>query len=110
MASATRTPGNRTSAVSEHSTYIEFRPTVVSGGEIRHSTAVPPDRTFEVTERGELVARLVPIPRTGTIIDQLVAAGRVTPPTASWHELPGSAEDGINVADELAATHEQQRY
>ena len=66
--------------------------------------------TVEVTERGQLVARLVPAPRTGTILDQLVAAGRVTPATSSWHELPGGGEDGINVADELAAIREQERY
>lgn len=68
--------------------------------------------TVEVTERGELVARLVPAPRTGTIIDELVAAGRVTPATTSWHELPPAegTEDGINVADELAAMREQERY
>lgn len=68
--------------------------------------------TVEVTERGQLVARLVPAPRTGTILDELVAAGRVTPATASWHELrpPAVADDGINVADELAAMREEERY
>ncbi|MGH3906165.1 MAG: type II toxin-antitoxin system Phd/YefM family antitoxin [Pseudonocardiaceae bacterium] len=68
--------------------------------------------TVEVTERGQLVARLVPAPRTGTVLDELVAAGRVMPATTSWHELPppGSADDGINVADELAAMREQDRY
>lgn len=68
--------------------------------------------TIEVTERGQLVARLVPAPRTGTILDRFVAAGRVTPATASWHELraPAFADDGINVADELAAAREEERY
>lgn len=68
--------------------------------------------TVEVTERGRLVARLVPPPRTGTILDEFVAAGRVTPPTTSWHELrlPAVANDGINVADELAAMREEERY
>lgn len=61
--------------------------------------------TIEVTERGQLVARLVPAPRTGTILDELVATGRITPATTSWHELPPaeSTEDGISVASELAA-------
>jgi len=68
--------------------------------------------TVEVTERGQLVARLVPAPRTGTILDEFVAAGRVTVPTASWHELSrsGVADDGINVAGELAAMREEERY
>lgn len=68
--------------------------------------------TVEVTERGQLVARLVPAPRTGTTLDQLVAAGRVTPATASWHELPPpeGAEERVDVADELATVREQERY
>jgi prevent-host-death family protein len=78
----------------------------------KYIAMVKDGETIEVTERGRLVARLVPAPRTGTILDDLVAAGRVTPATTSWHELPAPLDpkDGINVADELVATREEERY
>lgn len=77
----------------------------------RYIAMVKNGETIEVTERGQLVARLLPAPRTGTILDELVAAGRVTAPTTSWHELPppANADDGIVVADELATMREQER-
>jgi prevent-host-death family protein len=38
-------------------------------------------RRYEVTERGEPVARLTPI-------DQMIAEGRATAATRSWEDLP----------------------
>lgn len=78
----------------------------------KYIAMVKAGETVEVTERGQLVARLVPPPRTGTILDELVAAGRVTAATANWHELrpPAVSSDGINIADELAAMREEERY
>lgn len=77
----------------------------------KYIAMVKDGETIEVTERGRLVARLVPAPQTGTVLDELVAAGRVTPPTTSWDELspPGGADE-INVADELVAMREQERH
>ena len=49
-------------------------------------------RTYEVTERGEPVARLTPLP--GDELsgwDRLVAEGRITPPTRRWEDLPPAA-------------------
>jgi prevent-host-death family protein len=46
-------------------------------------------RAYEVTERGEPVARLTPLEeRPTSIIDQMIADGRATAPTRSWEELP----------------------
>lgn len=46
-------------------------------------------RAYEVTERGEPVARLTPLQeRPTSIIDQMIADGRITPATKSWEDLP----------------------
>ena len=44
---------------------------------------------YEVTERGEPVARLTPLPgRPTSIYEQMLADGRITPATRPWSELP----------------------
>lgn len=46
-------------------------------------------RAYEVTERGEPVARLMPLTdRPASIIEQMIADGRATPPTREWKDLP----------------------
>lgn len=46
-------------------------------------------RAYEVTERGEPVARLTPLEgRPISQIDQMIAEGRITPATRTWDELP----------------------
>ena len=46
-------------------------------------------RAYEVTERGEPVARLTPLrDEPLSIIDQMIADGRATPPTRNWDDLP----------------------
>jgi prevent-host-death family protein len=46
-------------------------------------------RRYEVTERGEPVARLTPLEdRPTSIIDQMIAEGRATAATRSWEDLP----------------------
>jgi prevent-host-death family protein len=78
----------------------------------KYVAMVKDGETVEVTERGRLVARLVPPARTGTILDEFVASGRVTAPTTSWHELPPPDDSaaGVSVAEELAAMREEERY
>ena len=45
--------------------------------------------TLEVTERGETVARLTPLPpKTLSPLQQLIAEGRASPATRSFHDLP----------------------
>jgi prevent-host-death family protein len=46
-------------------------------------------RAYEVTERGEPVARLTPLEdRPTSLIDQMIADGRITPATRDWSEIP----------------------
>lgn len=46
-------------------------------------------RAYEVTERGEPVARLTPLDdRPMSLIEQMIADGRITPATTRWDDLP----------------------
>src|SRR5438105_15857428 len=46
-------------------------------------------RAYEVTERGEPVARMTPLDdRPMSTIERLIAEGRITPAKRSWDELP----------------------
>ena len=46
-------------------------------------------RAYEVTERGEPVARLTPLEdRPMSLIDQMIADGRITPAAREWSEIP----------------------
>lgn len=46
-------------------------------------------RAYEVTERGEPVARLTPLEdRPRTRYEEMVADGRITPATRPWSEVP----------------------
>ena len=45
--------------------------------------------SYEVTDRGEPVARLTPLAdRPTSIYEQMVADGRITPATLPWNDLP----------------------
>jgi len=46
-------------------------------------------RAYEVTERGEPVARLMPLEdRRRSIIDRMIADGRIIPASRPWDDLP----------------------
>ena len=46
-------------------------------------------RAYEVTERGEPVARLTPLEdRPRSVIEQMIADGRITSATRAWKDLP----------------------
>jgi prevent-host-death family protein len=46
-------------------------------------------RSYEVTERGEPVARLTPLAnRPTSLIEQMIADGRITPAQRPWGEVP----------------------
>jgi prevent-host-death family protein len=70
------------------------RPARVGVRELRQNLSVYLERvkageTLEVTERGEPVARLGPrAPRPGSIIDQMIADGRITPATLRPRDIP----------------------
>ncbi|MEP6816699.1 MAG: type II toxin-antitoxin system prevent-host-death family antitoxin [Marmoricola sp.] len=53
----------------------------------RYLALVKAGETVEVTERGELVALLVPPSRSRTTRDRLVAAGRLIPATSPTERL-----------------------
>ena len=69
-------------------------PARVGVRELRQNLSVYLDRvkageTLEVTEHGRPVAQLGPRPAKATsIIDQMIAEGRITPATRSHRELP----------------------
>jgi prevent-host-death family protein len=70
------------------------RPARVGVRELRQNLSVYLDRvkageTLEVTEHGHPVARLGPNPRvTLSIVDQMIADGRITPATGDHRTLP----------------------
>ena len=46
-------------------------------------------RAYDVTERGEPVARLTPLEgRPTSTIDRMIAEGRITPSTRRWSDMP----------------------
>ena len=46
-------------------------------------------RAYEVTERGEPVARLTPLEdRPMSTIERMIADGRITPATRRWEDIP----------------------
>jgi prevent-host-death family protein len=46
-------------------------------------------RSYEVTERGEPVARLSPLEgRATSTIQRMIEEGRITPATRKWEDLP----------------------
>lgn len=69
-------------------------PARVGVRELRQNLSVYLDRvkageTLEVTEHGHPVARLGPTPREPmSILDRMIAEGRVTPATRSHRDLP----------------------
>ncbi len=67
-----------------------------------------------VTERGKLVAYLVPAEdATMTTFQRMVAAGQVTQPTRSWRDLPPPlpAEPGERLLSEvLQEMRDEERY
>ena len=77
----------------------------------RYIGKVKDGETVEVTEHGHLVALLVPVPRTGTAIDDLVEQGRVHPPTAAPRAFPARRRaPGRSAGEELIAMRDEERY
>lgn len=78
----------------------------------RYVALVKAGETVEITERGELVAKLVPVSRGERMLDRLVAERSAIPPTRNWMSLPPLPrhDDGLNVADLLAEMREEERW
>lgn len=67
---------------------------------------------IEVTERGRPVARLVPIDGGTSLLDRLVAEGRAVAPTGGGPipVPPALGDPDVNVAEDLAAAREDERW
>lgn len=79
----------------------------------RWLTRVKAGETLEISERGRVIAMLVPVDAEGSALERLVASGEAQPPSVdpqSLASLPMLPPDGINVAEELAAAREEERW
>jgi len=65
-----------------------------------------------ILKAGKPVARLVPVSSGSSGLDQLIAEGRVIPATVHgpFPMPPASGDSSVNIADELAAFREEERY
>jgi len=70
-------------------------------------------RAYEVTERGEAVARLTPLPdRPMSTYARLVSEGKVTPAKEPWSSLPPALPrlPGKQLSDVLREMREDERW
>ncbi|WP_020577132.1 type II toxin-antitoxin system Phd/YefM family antitoxin [Actinopolymorpha alba] len=67
---------------------------------------------LEVTVNGKPVVRLVPVGDQPALLDRLIAEGRATPATLRrpFPKPKVYGDPGINVAEELAAMREDERW
>lgn len=64
---------------------------------------------LEVTERGNVVALLVPLPDPDTPFERLIASGRATRPTGSLADLkPADGEPSSSLSDALQDQREER--
>lgn len=78
----------------------------------RYLREVKRGETVEVTERGEPIARLVPIDKGASTYDRLVAEGRLIPGKGNWEDLgpPLEPKPGVPLPSEvLAKMREHER-
>jgi prevent-host-death family protein len=69
--------------------------------------------TLAITSNGRVVARLVPVEPATFFLDQLVLEGRATAPTVTGPVTMPPVPHGdpmVNVADELAAARDEERW
>ena len=82
----------------------------------RYLVRVKAGETIEVTERGQPIARLVPVRLAAGLLARLVAQGDVQPPTSdvdlldTLAALPPLPPDGVDVAAELAEARQDERW
>jgi prevent-host-death family protein len=97
----------------------DARPARVGVRELRQNLSVYLDRvkageTLEVTEHGQPVARLAPNPPTKlSLLDQMIAEGRVTPATVDHRLLPPPPPDptpGAPTLSEILQAMRDEEY
>jgi prevent-host-death family protein len=66
--------------------------------------------TLEITRHRRVIARLVPVLHAE--IDDLVAAGRMVPPTetAHWHAPLGAPAEGPEAGELMRQLRDEERY
>lgn len=99
---------------------IERRPARVGVRELRQNLSVYLARvkageSFEVTEHGQPVAQLGPRPaKPVSIIDQLIAEGRITPATRSHQDIPPPPQiadpSGRTLTEILLEMRDEERW
>jgi prevent-host-death family protein len=70
-------------------------------------------REYEVTERGEPVARLTPLEgRPMSKIEQMIADGRIAPARREWNDVPGPlpARTGKPLSQILQEMRDEERW
>jgi prevent-host-death family protein len=87
----------------------------VGARQLRHELSAILDRvwegeSFEVTDRGKAVARLVPLPERATAWDRLIADGRIIPATKPLHPLPKPLRGGKRLMSTDRAIAIQRGY
>jgi len=74
----------------------------------RYLARVKAGETVEVTERGVLIARLVPPQRSDTARDRLVAAGKLIPASGTRRLPPPMAVEGPSTGEVLEEFREDR--
>ena len=64
--------------------------------------------TIEITERGVPVARLVPLPGRQTILDRMIADGRVRPAIRPFHTIPPPLKAPFSLSAEIIRMREEE--
>ena len=89
----------------------------VGARELRHELRAILDRvwdgeSFEVTDRGEPVARLVPLPERAHLMARLIADGVLIPPDRPLHPLPPPLviENQVMSTDEAIAEQRDESH
>ncbi len=70
--------------------------------------------TIEVVKNGRTVARLVPVPGSTNVIDELVAQGRAIPATGDLAEFLAQVEtepySDVSATEDLIRMREEERF
>jgi prevent-host-death family protein len=91
-----------------------MEPTRVGVRELRQNLSVylreiERGKSFEVTDRGQPVAMLIPLPRAATPLDKLIASGRATAPAGDLLELGPPTGRASNAASAALSKQREER-
>ena len=84
--------------------------------ELSHHTARIVDRvrqgeTIEITDHGRAIFRMIPVKPADSLLDRLVAQGRVVPPTTEdWPEPVLVDRPEVNLSDIAASLRDEEQF